>query len=139
MRQLRRTVVSLAPQVAGALDNLLPRGNEMSHLSQTNQLSLERVLRELKNSDPVEYHEIRFVALKVVAFFNKPAHEIAIASLRDRLRFFPLFLSHLRIPQYLIEILAKDAERLASKGEVIQENTRHYPRLPIPSDRSLSR
>lgn len=83
-------------------------------------LSLEDILLELKNSDPSEYHEVRFVAEKIVDFFKRPANELTPTSIKKRLRFFPLYLSFERLPLNLIEIVLKDAARLMSAAEVVQ-------------------
>lgn len=91
----------------------------MSNSSQQNHLSLYDVLSVLMTNNPAEYHEVRFVARKLVAYYKRPPHEIQVASTRYELRFFSLYLSYERLPLYLIEILLRDADRLISNAEKI--------------------
>lgn len=92
----------------------------MSKSGQHNEWSLHEELVALMDSDPVEFNELRFVARMVVSYFRQPMHEITISAIKDGLRFFPLFLSHERVPLYTIESLVRDAERLLSKAKEIQ-------------------
>lgn len=85
-----------------------------------NEMFLQDVLSELMRNNPSEYHEISLVANKIVHYFRRPAHEITVTSIKEGLRFFPLYLSFERLPLYLIEILLKDAHLLVSAAEVIQ-------------------
>src|SRR5579872_921924 len=87
---------------------------------QREEMSLQDVLSELMKSDPPEYHEVRHVAEKIVHYFRRPAHEITIPSIMGGLRLFSLYLSFERLPLYLIDIVLKDADRVASATETIQ-------------------
>jgi hypothetical protein len=89
----------------------------MSDSNGKSQLSLEAVFLQLRDSNPAEYHEVRFVAEKLVSYFKQPAHEITITSIKESLRFFPLYLSYERLRMCVVEILLSDAKRLLSNTE----------------------
>ena len=101
----------------------------MSDQGRNSQLSLEDVLSELKNSYPAEYHEVRFVAEKIVSYFNRPPHEITIRSIKEALKLFPLYLSFERLPLHLIEILLKDADQLICAAEAIGSTSDAHKQL----------
>jgi hypothetical protein len=88
------------------------KGNEK--MPTTN--SLQDVISALKSDRSADTSALLHVANMIVAYYNRPAHEITIKDMKQGRRYFPLFLSFRRIPLNEVDPIVEHADLLLARA-----------------------
>lgn len=78
--------------------------------------SLQELIVALKVDGSVENSNLLRVADMIVGYCNRPAREITIEGLQKHMRYFPLYLSFLRIPLDEVEPIVEVAHSLFARA-----------------------
>jgi hypothetical protein len=79
--------------------------------------TLQDVVSKLEETFSTEDRGLLIAAEMLVSYFKMPAHEITVASVREGLRYFPLYLSWRGLPLDLIDNIIAEVGRLIRFGE----------------------
>lgn len=83
-------------------------------------LSLQDVVSHLKATCSPECGDLLTAADLIKHYFKQPFHEISIDALRERHRYFGLYLSFLRMPEEEIALFYATASKLIAKAEALE-------------------
>ena len=86
------------------------------------ELSLENVIAYLeKAKSPARYGGLLIAAQLVTECFKKPPSEIRLSAIRDRRRYFPLYLSQRRVPLECIDAISMEVDSLIAEWDALEK------------------
>jgi len=84
-------------------------------------VSLQDVILALNSDRSAENSSPLRVADMIIAYHNRPAHEITLQNMKKQRRYFPLYLSFLRIPLNEVDPIVELADLLLARAARIHK------------------
>lgn len=93
--------------------------------TKNNEITLQDVINYLTVLKQLEHDGgLLTIAALVINYFQRPGNEIGLGALRKRRRYFPLYLSYLRVPLEHADAILGEVDKLILVAEGLEDKRR---------------
>lgn len=101
------------------------REQEIMAYTRSNEITLQDVINRLTDlKEPEHYGGLLTIAALIINYFQRPGNEIRLSALKKGRRYFPLYLSYLRVPVEHIDPISAEVDNLIRVGEGLERMRR---------------